>query len=137
MLLRLFGATVENGAKPYPSATIWAPWNLTMRQGSILGDAVDCYSVAPIEIGPQATVSQRAYLCSATRDLDDPAMPLAIAPITLGAKSWVAAEAFVSPGVELAEGAVAAARSVVTKDIAEWTVVAGSPAKPLRERKRF
>ena len=137
MLLRLFGATMESGTKPYPSAKIWAPWNLTMRRDSTLGDAVDCYSVAPVVLGPGATVSQRAYLCTASRDFDDPAMPLAIAPITLAPKAWVAAECFVGPGVELGEGAVCAARAVVTKDVAEWTVVAGSPARPIRERKRF
>ena len=136
-LLRLFGATIEKGAKPYPSAFVWAPWNLVMRENSMMGDGVDCYSVARIELGPKATVSQRAYLCSASRDLDDPAMPLAIAPITLGPKAWVAAECFVAPGVDLAEGAVCAARAVVTKDVPEWTVVAGNPARPLRERKRF
>ena len=137
MLLRIFGATVEAGAKPYPSATIWAPWNLVMRQGSTLGDGVDCYSVAVIELGPNATVSQRAFLCSASRDYDDPAMPLAIAPIRIGPKAWVAAECFVDPGVEVAEGAVCAARATVTRDVVEWTVVAGSPAEFHAERKRF
>ncbi|MGB3167304.1 MAG: putative colanic acid biosynthesis acetyltransferase [Alteraurantiacibacter sp.] len=137
MLLRMFGAKVEAGAKPYPSATIWAPWNLVMRHGSTLGDGVDCYSVAVIELSPGATVSQRAFLCSASRDYDDPAMPLATAPIRVGPKAWVAAECFVGPGVELGEGAVCAARAVVTRDVPEWTVVAGSPAKALRERKRF
>lgn len=44
-LLQLFGAQISKEAHPYPSARIWAPWNLIMEEGSCLGDHVDCYSV--------------------------------------------------------------------------------------------
>lgn len=136
MLLRLFGASVGAGAMPYPSARIWAPWNLTLGAGSTLGDAVDCYNVAHIRLGEGAVVSQRAYLCSASRDIDDPAKPLLTAPIVLEAKAWVAAEAYIAPGVTVGEGGVAAARAVATRNIAPWTVVAGNPAGVIRQRKR-
>ncbi|MDO7840935.1 LbetaH domain-containing protein [Sphingomonas immobilis] len=136
MLLRLFGARIAGGAKPYPSATVWAPWNLVMGAGSTLGDAVDCYSVARVELGRGATVSQRAYLCTASRDVDDADAPLMTAPIVIHAYGWVAAEAYVGPGVTVAEGGVVAARAVAVKDVPEWTVVAGHPAKPLRARDR-
>src|SRR5487761_2751533 len=115
-LLRAFGARIERGAHPYPSSKIWAPWNLTMHEHSCLADHVDCYSVAPISLGAHATVSQYSYLCSASHDYRDPAMPL------------VAADVFVGPGVRIGEGEVVGARSTVTRDVAPWTVVAGSPA---------
>ena len=136
MLLRIFGAKIAAGAKPYPSATIWAPWNLEMGQDSTLGDFVDCYSVAKISIGDRASVSQRAYLCSAARNVDAPDMPLVTAPITIHAHGWVAAEAYVAPGVTIGEGGIAAARAVVTRHVDPWTIVAGNPAKPIRARKR-
>ncbi len=135
MLLRLFGASVGKGALVYPSARIWAPWNLTLGVGSTLGDGVDCYSVGHIRLGAGAVVSQRAYLCAATRDIDDPDKHLMTAPIVLADKAWVAAEAYIAPGVTLGEGGVAAARAVVTRDVAAWTVVAGNPARVIRQRK--
>jgi putative colanic acid biosynthesis acetyltransferase WcaF len=136
VLLRLFGAKVGRGAMPYPSAIIWAPWNLTMGDNSTLGDGADCYSVARVDIGDHASVSQRAYLCSASRDVDDPDHPLMTAPITIERHGWVAAEAFVGPGVRIGEGAVVAARAVAIRDVPAWTVVAGNPAKPVRKRQR-
>lgn len=136
MLLRLFGARVGVGAMPYPSARIWAPWNLTMGASSTLGDGVDCYNVAQIWLCDGAVASQRAYLCSASRDIDAPGKPLMTAPIVLAKDAWVAAEAYVAPGVHVGEGGVAAARAVVTRDVAPWTVVAGNPARVIRQRKR-
>ena len=133
-LLRCFGAKVGSGAKPYPGAKIWAPWNLVMGRDSTIGDGVDCYSVDKIVIGEGAVVSQRAYLCSATHDVNDPGFALATAPITLERKAWVAAEAFVGPGVTLAEGAVAGARAVVRRDVPAWTIVAGDPAAQVGSR---
>ncbi len=137
MLLRAFGANIGPGAHPYPAARIWAPWNLTMGAGSCLADGVDCYSVAPIVIGAHATVSQYSYLCSASHDYGDPAMPLVIARIEIGPDAWVAAAAFIGPGVAIGHGAVVGARSTVTRDVGAWTVVAGSPATLRHHRPRF
>src|SRR5687767_7572765 len=67
-LLRIFGSKIGRGAHPYPSARVWAPWNLEMGIDSALGDGVDCYCVGLIRIGKGAVVSQYAFLCSATHD---------------------------------------------------------------------
>jgi putative colanic acid biosynthesis acetyltransferase WcaF len=137
MILRLFGARIAAGVHPYPAAKIWAPWNLTMGVGSCLSDHVDCYSVAPITIGAFATVSQYSYLCSASHDYRVPTLPLVIAPIVIEADAWVAAAAFVGPGVRIGEGAIVGARATVTQDVAPWMVVAGSPAIPRGRRPEF
>jgi putative colanic acid biosynthesis acetyltransferase WcaF len=133
-LLRIFGARIGPGAHPYPGCRIWAPWNLIMGPDSCLGNDVDCYCVAPIELGEWAVVSQYSYLCSATHDYRAPDFPLMIAPIRIGAKAWVAAGAFIGPGVTIGEGAVCGARSVVLRDVPPWTVAAGNPAKPVKKR---
>ena len=137
MILRCFGATIGRGARPYPAVSIWAPWNLTMGDHSTLGDGVDCYSVARIALGRHATVSQRAYLCAASRDIDDPANHLMTAPIVVADHGWVASEAYVGPGVTVGEGGVVAARGVAIRDVDPWTVVGGNPAKLLRARRRW
>jgi putative colanic acid biosynthesis acetyltransferase WcaF len=128
LLLRAFGARIAVGARPYPRARIWAPWNLTMEGHSCLADDVDCYCVAPVSLGAYATVSQYTYLCTASHDHRDPAMPLIVAPIVVEAQAWVAADVFVGPGVTVGEGAVVGARSTVIHDVPRWTVVAGAPA---------
>lgn len=134
MLLRLFGAHIERGARPHPRTRIWAPWNLEMGADSCLGDDVDCYTVARIRLGARATVSQYSYLCTASHDYLDPAHPTVAAPIVIEDDAWVAADVFVGPGVTVGAGAVIAARSTVTRDVLPWTVVAGSPPRMIRQR---
>lgn len=138
-LLRIFGARMASDAVAYPAARIWAPWNLTMAAGSCIADYVDCYSVARISLGARATVSQYSYLCTASHDYRDPRMPMPLlaAPIVIGPEAWVAADVFVGPGVTIGEGAVVGARSTVVRDVASWTVVAGSPATRRGERPKF
>lgn len=107
-----------------------------MDAHSCLANDVDCYCVAPIRVGEHATVSQYAYLCAASHDYRDPAMPLIIAPIVIESYAWVAAGAFVGPGVKIGEGGVVGARSTVTHDVESWSVVAGAPAKQIGSRPR-
>ena len=130
-LLRLFGATVGKRAHPYPSARIWAPYNLVMRDGSCLGPRSETYNVALVTLEPWAIVSQRAYLCTASHNIRSPGFRLMSAPIRLGRNAWVAADAYVGPGVTLCDGAIAAARAVVVKDVAPDVIVGGNPAMPV------
>jgi len=134
LLLRCFGARIDRTAKPYPGARIWAPWNLTMRAFSCIASSADCYCVAPIDFGEYVTVSQYAYLCTASHDIRDAAMTLIAAPITLERRCWIAAGAFVGPGVRVGAGAVVAARATVVRDVAAWAVVAGNPARVVGQR---
>lgn len=133
-LLRLFGAKIGRGVHVLPSCRIWQPWNLTMKDDSCLSENVDCYSVDQISIGRQAVVSQGAFLCCASHDIASPIMELTYAPVTIGEQAWVAARAFVGPGVTIGEGAVVGACAVATRNVAPWTVVAGNPAKFIKNR---
>ncbi len=133
VLLRMFGATIGKGAHPYPSARIWAPWNLTMGEGSCLGDYVQCYSVDRVTLEPHATVSQYSFLCTASHDYRVDGMPLITAPITIGRGAWVAADAFIGPGVMVGERAIVGARASVFRHVDPWTVVGGNPARLIRK----
>lgn len=133
-LLRLFGAKIGRGTFAYPSVQIWAPWNLEMQDHSCLSHFVDCYCVDKVVLGRYATVSQYSHLCTASHDYNLIDMPLVTAPIVIEDHAWVTADVFVGPGVTIGQGAVVAARSTVTRDVAPWTVVAGVPAKTIRQR---
>ncbi|WP_299963985.1 DapH/DapD/GlmU-related protein [uncultured Roseobacter sp.] len=52
----------------------------------------------------------------------------------IGHDTWIGAGAMIKPAVTLGHGAVVAAGAVVTKDVAPYTIVAGTPATPLRPR---
>ena len=134
LLLRLFGAKLGRAVHPYPSARIWAPWNLEMGDHACLSEGVDCYCVAPIRIGAHTTVSQYSFLCTASHDYTRADMPLVTAPITIGERVWITADVFVGPGVTIGDGAVVTARSSVFADIPPWVVARGNPAVPVKAR---
>ena len=95
---------------------------------------VDCYTVAPITIGDNATVSQGVKLCTASHDITSKIMELTTDPIVIGSNAWVAGWSIVLPGVTIGAGAVVAAGAVVTKDVEPWTVIGGNPAKFIKKR---
>jgi putative colanic acid biosynthesis acetyltransferase WcaF len=134
ILLRAFGAKVGSAVHVYPGARIWAPWNVELGDQSGFADGVTVYSQGKIILGKRVVISQGTYLCAGTHDYERPGFPLVTAPIVIGDHAWIAAEAFIHPGVTIGEGAVIGARSVVTKDMPPWTVCAGHPCKPIKPR---
>nr|WP_319569927.1 hypothetical protein [uncultured Draconibacterium sp.] len=135
LLLKVFGAKIGKNAIIYASARIWAPWNLELGKNSGLGPKVDCYNQGRITIGENTVISQKAYLCASTHDFRQANFPLILKPIEIGNQVWVAAEAFIGPGVKIEEGAIVAARSAVFLDVSAWSIVRGNPAVFLKERK--
>lgn len=136
-LLNCFGAQIHAKAKVYPGVEVWYPPHLKMAAYSCLAQKVNCYCMAPVELGEYALISQGAYLCGGTHDINDPFFQLQVAPIVIGKNGWIAAEAFVGPGVHVGEGAVLGARGVRVKDMQEWKIYAGNPAREIGERSKY
>jgi putative colanic acid biosynthesis acetyltransferase WcaF len=133
-LLRLFGARLGAGCDVRGSARVWYPPHLHMEDRAVLAQRVNCYNMAPIRLGQDALVSQGAHLCAGSHDIGSPVFQLTTHPITIGAQVWIAAEAFVGPGVDVGEGAVLGARGVAFRSLAPWGVYAGNPAKWIKQR---
>ena len=136
VLLRCFGATLGPNCHFYPGSKIWAPWNLHCSDQVTAANGVEIYNPAPMHFGSHAIVSQGAYLCGATHDYNRVDFPLLAYEMRFGPRSWVCARAIVGPGVSLGEGAVLGLGSVATRSLEPWTVYAGMPARPVRERMR-
>ena len=54
--------------------------------------------------------------------------------IVIGHDVWIGYEAVIMAGVHIGDGAIIAARAVVTKDVPPYTIVGGTPAKEIRKR---
>lgn len=133
-LLRLFGAAVGKGVRLRPSVNIEIPWNLTLGDRCVIGDHAILYSLGAITIGPRAVVSQYAHLCAGTHDFTKPSFPLLRPPIEIGHDAWIAADAYVGPGVTVGPLAILGARASAFKDLDPNTIYVGNPAQPVRKR---
>ncbi|WP_405380797.1 putative colanic acid biosynthesis acetyltransferase [Maribacter sp. LLG6340-A2] len=134
ILLRFFGAKIDSSAVVYSSCKVYLPSNLVMKANSCLGPEVNCYNVDKVTIGLNVTISQRVFICGASHDIRKKEHPLITAPINFKDNSWVGAEAFIGMGVSIGKGAVVGARAAVFKNVDDWSVVGGNPAKFLKKR---
>jgi len=132
--LKCFGAKIHGLPFVHQRARIQIPWNLTLHDRACLGDRANAYTLGEIEIGARSVIAQEAYLCTGTHDLNDPNLPLQVAKIAIGEEVFIGARAFIMPGIRVGDRAVVGACSLVTRDVAPETVVAGNPATPLRTR---
>lgn len=133
-LLRAFGASLAPTANVRRTVLIECPWNLSVGAESSIGDRAILYCLGPVQIGSRTTVSQGAHLCAGTHDHRRASMPLVRATISIGDDVWIAADAFVGPGVTVGTGAILGARGVAMRDLAPWRIYAGNPAVSVRER---
>lgn len=129
-LLRFFGAEIHWTAQIYSSCEIWYPPNLLMEEFSCLGPRVRCYNIAPIRIGSRSIVSQGAFLCTGSHNYRDENFQLIASSINIGSHVWIAAEAFVGPGIKVGDRAVLGARGVAFRDLNAGKIYIGNPAVP-------
>jgi putative colanic acid biosynthesis acetyltransferase WcaF len=135
LVLIAFGAKVARGARVHASVSIWLPSNLELGEHCLIGPRARIYNQGRITIGARSIVSQGAQLCASTHDVSDPHFQLVLRPVTVGVQCWVAADAFVGPGVTMHDRSVLAARGVLFSDAEADTIYRGNPALLLKPRK--
>jgi len=136
-LLNAFGARVHPTCTIRRTVRIECPWNLTMGRNCSIGDRAILYCLGPITLGERVSVSQHAHVCAGSHDFSKPHMPLLRPPITIEDDAWIAADAFVGPGVRVGRGAILGARGCAFTDLEEWRIYRGNPADGVRDRPRF
>lgn len=134
-LLRAFGARIGPGARVHASVRVWLPANLELGPYALIGPGVEVYNQGRITIGERSVISQRAHLCASSHDIRDRHFQLQLRPIVIGQRCWVAAEAFVGPGVSMGDGAVIAARGVLFDNAEALGVYRGNPATLTKVRR--
>jgi acetyltransferase-like isoleucine patch superfamily enzyme len=88
-----------------------------------------------LRIGNRVSIAPRVTLVTSShpnRSRIRPVAPVASGPIVIEDDVWIGAGAVVLPGVRIGRGAVVGSLALVAHDVAELTVVAGQPARPIR-----
>jgi putative colanic acid biosynthesis acetyltransferase WcaF len=133
-ILRRFGAQLADHTFIRRKTRILHPWLLRMDEWSNLSAGVIVYNLGPVHLGRHSVCSQDVYICAGTHDYTRSDMPLQKPAIRIGNGVWIAAQAFIGPGVTIGDNGVVAARAVVTKDVPSGMVVGGNPAKVIKPR---
>jgi acetyltransferase-like isoleucine patch superfamily enzyme len=115
---------------------IYAPRQLRIGSNSAIGKHCVLDARGGITIGRNVNISSHSRLQTAKHLIDDPDFAHQFSPIVVGDRAWIAEGAFVLGGVSIGEGAIVAAGAVVTGDVEPYSVVAGVPARKIRERSR-
>jgi len=110
--------------------------NLSMGKHCFINSLVHIDTTAPVTIGMSVSLAHHVLIITANHDIgrsDFRAGSLNPKPVTIGRGAWIAAGAIILPGVTIGEGAIVGAGSVVTRDVPPNTIVAGVPARLVRE----
>ena len=132
-LLRAFGAQIGSGVVVRGNVNVTFPWRLSIGDHVWIGEEVTILSLAAVRIESNVCISQRAFLCTGSHDFRAPTFDLRTKPITLREGCWVAAQAFVAPGVEIGEGSMVSAGSVVLENVPPRVIVRGNPAAVVKQ----
>lgn len=126
--------TVSGKFNVNEGAYIWVTHSghLTL-EGGFINEGVTITCASEIHIGKGANIAREAVI----RDYDghyiEDVNYRTAKPVWIGDNVWIGYRAMILKGVTIGDGAIIAANAVVTKDVPAHTIVAGNPAKVIRE----
>lgn len=123
----------------HPGVYIRNPENLIVGNRTNINHGSELYAAGGITIGDDSMIAYRVMIMSDTRTYMGSKLlkkrgERITKPVLIGNDVWVGAGAFILPGVVIADHAIIAAGSIVTKDVEEWSIVGGNPAKVIGSR---
>jgi maltose O-acetyltransferase len=89
-----------------------------------------------VSLGDRVSIAPRVTLVTSSHANNSrirAVAPTTRGPVTIEDDAWIGAGAVILPGIRIGKGAVVGANSVVTRDVPPLTVVAGLPARPIRQ----
>jgi acetyltransferase-like isoleucine patch superfamily enzyme len=112
--------------------------NISLGDGVLVNRRVMLDDRGPIDVGAYTMMSAGVTIETHTHPFDDFTRPIAysgrgIGPVEIGANSVLGYNAVIMAGTTLGYRTIVGANSIVTKDVPDYTVVGGVPAKPIKE----
>ncbi|KAM0548828.1 hypothetical protein ACHAPJ_009684 [Fusarium lateritium] len=130
-------------AYPWIERPINIDYGTNVKVGSNVFINFNCtiLDTCTVSIGSRTLIGPNVSFFSGTHPLDPEVRngtngPELGGPITVGQDCWIAGNVIILPGITIGNGCTVGAGSVVTKDVPDFHVVAGNPAKVLRQLER-
>jgi len=134
-IYRLAGIKIGSGSTIHMWAGFFQPKNITIGQGTIIGDQAFLDGRARLTIGNHVAIASSVLIYNSEHNVHSDNFDPIEEPVEIGDYVFIGARAIILPGVKIGRGAIVAAGAVVTKDVAEMTIVGGIPAKEIGQRK--
>ncbi len=113
---------------------VLAPWKIVIGDNVIINSGCLLDGRRGLTIGDNVDISWDVFIFTLEHDHDDPNYKTVGGEVQIEDKTCIGTRATILPSLRIGTGAVIAAGSVVTKDVLPFTVVAGVPAKRIRDR---
>lgn len=96
-----------------------------------------CTIIGPVQIGNHVILAQNIAVSGLNHRYQDSQLPIhqqgvTTSPIQIGDDSWIGANSVITAGVKIGKHAVVGAGSVVTKDVPDYSIAVGNPAKIIK-----
>lgn len=130
---KITGKSVDSSFRLFPPFNTEFGKNITVGKKVFINSGCKFQDHGGIYIDDGALIGHNVVLATLNHSFDPNARGnLKPAPIRIGKNVWIGANVTVVPGVKIGDGAIVAAGSVVTKDVPKNVVVAGVPAKIIK-----
>jgi maltose O-acetyltransferase len=131
---RLSGIKIGKGATFHMWASFFQPKNISIGEGTIIGDHAFLDGRARLTIGKEVDIASSVMIYNSEHDLNREDFAATQEPVEIGDYVFIGPRVIILPGVKVGSGAVIAAGAVVTKDVAPGAIVGGVPAKEIAMR---
>ena len=123
----------------YEGVTFWYPYRISIGNNTSLNEWVFLQGYGGVVIGDRVRIGHRASIISsdhkiASRDVPFTESGLIAGRVIIEDDVYIGANSTILKGVRLGRGSDVAAGAVVTKDVEPFTIVAGVPARKIRDR---
>ena len=129
------GIKIGKGSTVHMWASFFEPRNIKIGVDSKIGDHAFLDGRAPLTIGDHVDIASNVLIYNSEHDLESEEFMAREEKVEIGDYVFVGPRAIILPGVRIGKGAVVAAGAVVTKDVSDYSIVGGVPAKPIGERR--
>ena len=133
---RALGARIADTVLISAGVTLRLPQNVTIGAGTKVGGRVRIESFARVDIGRNVLLND-TDIYSTQHHLDHPRFLADHQPVKIGDYAWLPYKIIVLPGVQIGNYAVVGTGSVVSRDVPDYGVAVGNPARVVKERARI
>lgn len=108
--------------------------------GDNSGLGIGCRVSGPLTIGNDVMMAPNVTIVTQNHETSDLSIPMRLqtAPklkVTIGSDVWIGTNVIILPGITIGNGCIIAGGAVVTKDVPDYAVVGGNPARIIKSRK--